>query len=210
MTEHSRNLMIYVNSSMKEEKMKKSLGAATLIVPTPVWVVGTYDEEGKANVMTAAWGGICCSDPPCVAVALRAATYSHAGIMARKAFTVSVPGEKYVAETDYWGMASGRDGDKFAAAGLIPEASTLVDAPYVKEFPLILECELQQSVEVGQHTQFIGRIVDVKADEEVLDNDGKPDLEKIRPAIFSPGNRSYYATGKFLGKGFSIGKNVTK
>ena len=109
--------------------MKKSLGAATLIVPTPTWVVGTYNQDGKANVMTAAWGGICCSDPPCVAVALRAATYSHGNIMARKSFTVSVPSVNHVAEADYWGMASGRDQDKFAVAGLTPEASTLVDAP---------------------------------------------------------------------------------
>jgi len=188
--------------------MKKSLGAATIILPTPTWVVGTYDKDGKANVMTAAWGGICCSDPPCVAVSLRAATYSHGNIVARKAFTISVPGENYLVEADYWGMASGRDGDKFTAAGLTAEASTLVDAPFVKEFPLILECELQQAVEVGLHTQFIGRIVDVKADEQVLDPKGKPDMEKVRPILFSPGNRSYYATGQFLGKGFSIGKKM--
>jgi flavin reductase (DIM6/NTAB) family NADH-FMN oxidoreductase RutF len=188
--------------------MKKSLGANTIILPTPTWVVGTYDKDGKPNVMTAAWGGICCSDPPCVAVSLRAATYSHANMMARKAFTLSVPGEKHVVEADYWGMASGRDEDKFAAAGLTPEASTLVDAPFVKEFPLVLECEVLQVVEIGLHTQFIGRIVDVKADETVLDTKGKPDMEKVKPILFSPANRCYYGTGTFLGKGFSIGKKI--
>jgi flavin reductase (DIM6/NTAB) family NADH-FMN oxidoreductase RutF len=180
--------------------MKKSLGAGTIIVPTPVWVVGTYDKDGKANVMTAAWGGICCSDPPCLAVALRAATNSHGNIMARKAFTVSVPSEIHVAETEYWGTVSGRDKNKFAAAGLTPEASTLVDAPFVKEFPLVLECEVLQVVEIGLHTQFIGRIMDVKADEAVLDARGKPDMEKVKPILFNPANRGYYATGTFLEK----------
>ena len=71
--------------------MKKSLGADTLIYPTPTWVVGTYDKEGKPNLMTIAWGGICCSQPPCLAVSLRKATYSYSNIIERKAFTVSVP-----------------------------------------------------------------------------------------------------------------------
>lgn len=188
--------------------MKKSLGAKTIILPAPTWVVGTYDNEGKANVMTAAWGGICCSEPPCVAVAVRSATYSHANMIARKAFTLNVPGEKHVMEADFLGMASGRDTDKFAATGLTPEASTLVDAPFVKEFPLILECKVLHVVEIGLHTQIIGSIVDVKADEEVLDIKGMPDMEKVKPILFSPANRGYYATGKFLEKGFSIGKKI--
>ena len=98
--------------------MKKSIGARTLPMPAPVWVVGTYDGEGKANVMTAAWVGICCSKPPCVAVSLRKATYSYGNIVARQAFTISVPSEQHVKTTDYWGLASGRDVDKFAKAGL--------------------------------------------------------------------------------------------
>ena len=95
--------------------MKKSLGAKTLIYPTPVWVVGTYDNEGKPNVMTAAWGGVCCSQPPCVGVSLRKATYSFGSIMERKAFTVNVPSDAHVREADYFGIASGRDSDKFSS-----------------------------------------------------------------------------------------------
>jgi len=75
--------------------MKRSLGAGTLAVPSPVWVVGTYDAEGRPNVMTAAWGGICCSRPPCIYVSLREATYSHGNIMSQRAFTVSIPGEAH-------------------------------------------------------------------------------------------------------------------
>ncbi|MCR4308809.1 MAG: flavin reductase, partial [Deltaproteobacteria bacterium] len=83
--------------------MKRSFGAKTLVFPIPVWVVGTYDRMGKPNVMTAAWGGICCSSPPCVAVSLRKATYTYGNIVERKAFTISVPSEAYAREADYIG-----------------------------------------------------------------------------------------------------------
>ena len=98
--------------------MMKSLGAKTLIYPAPVLVVGTYDKSGKPNVMTASWGGICCSQPPCVAVSLRRATHSHGNILERQAFTISIPSEKHVKEADYFGLVSGRSMDKFAATKL--------------------------------------------------------------------------------------------
>ena len=185
--------------------MKKSLGAKTIVYPTPVFVVGTYDKNGKPNVMTAAWAGICCSAPPCIYVSLRKATYTYGNILERKAFTVSIPSESYVKEADYFGIVSGRDVDKFKATGLSPAKSDLVDAPYVKEFPLILECKLLRHIEIGLHTEFIGEVMDVKADEAILDNDGVPDIEKIRPIIFSPEGRKYNGIGKSLGKAFSIG-----
>ncbi len=188
--------------------MKKSLGAQTLAYPTPTWVVGTYDKEGKPNAMTAAWGGICSSDPPCVAVSLRKATYSFAALVARKAFTVSVPDAEHVRQADFFGVVSGRDGDKFARAGLTPVRSELVDAPYVAEFPLVLECQVTQIIELGLHTQFVGRILDVKADEEILGPDGMPMIEKLRPIIFSPGNRAYYTVGQRLAKAFEIGRGL--
>ena len=98
--------------------MKKSLGAKTLVYPTPVFVVGTYDPQGKPNVMTASWGGICCSRPPCVAVSLRKATYTHGNLVAQKAFTISIPSEAHVRAADHFGLVSGRAVDKFAAAKL--------------------------------------------------------------------------------------------
>lgn len=185
--------------------MKKSLGAKTLLYPTPVSVVGTYNKEGKPNIMTAAWVGVCCSRPPSVAVSLRKATYTYGNIMERRAFTVSIPSEKYVKQTDYVGIASGRDVDKFSRAKLTPVKSEVVDAPYVEEFPLVLECKLVHTIEIGLHTQFVGEIVDVKADEAVLDN-GIPDIKKVNPILFVPEARTYYSVGSFLGKAFSIGK----
>ena len=164
--------------------MKRSFGAETLIVPTPVWCVGSYDKEGKPNVMTIAWGGICCSKPPCVTISLRKATYTYGNIMERKAYTLSVPTESHVREADYFGTASGRDVDKFKETGLTPIKSELVDAPYVAEFPMVLECMVIHHYEIGLHTQFIGEILDVKIEEDVLDDQGDPDMKKIRPFVF--------------------------
>jgi flavin reductase (DIM6/NTAB) family NADH-FMN oxidoreductase RutF len=188
--------------------MKKSLGAKTILYPTPVLVVGTYDEEGKPNAMTAAWGGICCSVPPCVAVSLRKATYSHANIVKRQAFTISVPSERHVKEADYFGIASGRNEDKFAVTRLTPVRSELVDAPYVAEFPLVLECRLAHTFELGLHTQFVGEILDVKADEEALGKGGVPDLGTLLPISFAPEVHAYYGLGRHLGQAFSIGRKL--
>jgi flavin reductase (DIM6/NTAB) family NADH-FMN oxidoreductase RutF len=188
--------------------MKKSLGPQTLVYPTPVFVVGTYDKAGKPNAMTAAWGGICCSQPPCVAVSIRKATYTHGNIIARRAFTISIPSEGRVKEADHLGLVSGRSVDKFAEAKLTPERGDLVDAPYVKEFPLVLECRLTQTIELGMHTQFVGEILDVKAEEAVLDGKGLVDIKKVEPLVFAPDTQCYYGIGRFLGKAFSIGKTL--
>lgn len=186
--------------------MKKSLGAKTIAHPAPVWVIGTYDSKGKSNVATVAWGGICCSSPPCIAISLRKATYTYGNIIDRKAFTVNIPSEKNAIDADYFGSVSGRDEDKISKAGLTGVKSTLVDAPYVKEFPVVLECRLLQTIEIGLHTEFIGEIMDVKADEDVLGKDGIIDIEKLKPIIFTPDSAGYYSTSRFIGKAYSIGR----
>lgn len=188
--------------------MKKSIGAKTLLYPAPVLVVGTYDDKGHPNVMTAAWGGICCSRPPCVMVALRKATYSYAGIEVNRAFTISIPSAGHAKEADFFGIASGKNTDKFAKSGLTAAKSDLVDAPYVAEFPVVLECELRHAVELGLHTQFVGEVMDVKADPEVLGDDGLPDMEKIQPMLFAPESRKYYGVGGVVGEAFSMGKDI--
>ncbi|MGW8272430.1 MAG: flavin reductase family protein [Thermodesulfovibrionales bacterium] len=190
--------------------MKKSLGPKTLLYPTPVLVICSYDRDGRANAMTASWGGICCSQPPCVAVSLRKVTYSYGNIIERRAFTVNVPSREYMAQTDYLGMVSGRDADKFGVTGLTPVRAEKVDAPYVKEFPLVLECEVLHVVEIGLHTQFIGEVKDVKAEESTLGKVGIPDIEKVQPFFFVPERREYYGVGGFLGKAFSLGKEIGK
>ena len=188
--------------------MKQSVGAKTLAMTTPAWLVGTYDDDGKPNIMTVAWGGICCSQPPCLTVSLRKATHSYNGIVARKGFSVNIPSEKQVAETDYAGIVSGRDIDKFAACGWTPVRSELVDAPYVAEVPLVVECRLIHTLEIGLHTQFVGEILDVKADQEVLGEKGYPDITKVQPFSWDPAHRGYYGIGAFLGKAWEIGKSL--
>lgn len=190
--------------------MKESLGAKPIVYPAPVFVVGTYDKEGRPNAMTAAWGGICCTRPPCVSVALRKATYSYGNILERKAFTINIPSEAHARVADYFGIASGKEMDKLEAVGLNPVKSDLVDAPYIQEFLLVVECSLLQVVEIGLHTLFIGEVLDVKADASVLDESGKPDIAKIKPILYAPEIRTYHRVGEFIGKAFSIGKSLSE
>ncbi len=130
--------------------------------------------------------------------------------MERKAFTVSIPSAGHVNETDYAGIASGRNTDKWQATGLTPERSARVDAPYVAEFPLVLECRLLHAIELGLHTRFIGEIVDVKAEESALGEDGSLDIGRLDPFLYIPGNRTYYRIGPYLGKAHSIGTGFLK
>jgi flavin reductase (DIM6/NTAB) family NADH-FMN oxidoreductase RutF len=188
--------------------MKKSLGPNTLAQPTPVWLVGTYDAEGKPNIMTIAWGGICCSKPACLAIGIRKERHTYPAILARKSFTISVPGQHQVREADYAGMVSGANVDKFAVTKWTAVKSELVDAPYVGECPLVIECRLYRSEDLGAHTLFVGEIMDVKAEESTLGADGHMDLALLRPLIYSPGASRYYAVGEPLAKGFSAGKAI--
>ena len=185
--------------------MKKSLGAKALVYPTPVFVVGTYDKDGNPNVMTCSWAGLCCSEPPCISISLRKATLTYGNIIRRPVFTISVPSQDFVKHTDYFGMVTGGGPYKFEVAKLTPAESKLVEAPYVKEFPMVLECRVVHQFELGLHTQFVGEILDVKADEAVLDQAGFADIKKVRPFVFTPDTLGYYGIGEYLGPAFSMG-----
>ena len=143
-------------------------------------------------------------------MSLRKATYTYGNLLERKAFTISFPSKEYVKEADYFGLVSGKDHDKFSATKLTAVKSALVDAPYVKEFLVILECKVIKVVEIGLHTEFIGEILDVKADERVLDANNFPDIEKLKPLIWSMAGMSYHTVGDEIGKAFSVGKQVVK
>jgi flavin reductase (DIM6/NTAB) family NADH-FMN oxidoreductase RutF len=185
--------------------MKKSIGPQTVHFPAPVWLVGTYDAEGRPNVMAASWTGICCSTPPCVAVSVRKARYTYDNLMTRKAFTLSIPSEAQVKIADYVGMASGRKVDKFARAGLTAVRSERVDAPYAGEFPVVMECQVRHTLELGSHTQFIGEILDVLVDEEALDDRGGLRVDVIKPFAYLD---SYRSMGTYLGDAHAIGREI--
>ncbi len=190
--------------------MKKSLGAKTIAMPLPTWLIGTYDSNGKPNIMAAAWVGIVCSQPPAVGVSLRKATATYDSIMANKAFTVNIPSQAQVKETDYAGLVSGRDTDKFGGAGFTAVRSELIHAPLVSQVPLTLECKLLHTIEIGLHTQFVGEILDVKAEEGILGESGFPDAALAKAFCWDPGSMSYYGIGPLLGKAFSIGKEIVR
>ncbi len=190
--------------------MKRSIGPRAIAFPTPVFVIGTYDENDVPNVMTAAWTGICCSEPPCISVSLRKATYTYSGLSLHKAFTVNVPSENQVREVDFFGVTSGRKTDKIGDTRFTAVPAEHVHAPYLDQFPLILECQLIHTHVLGLHTLFIGEIVDLKAEESIINDQGVPDVEKMRPLVYAPEIRKYYGLGPCLGNAFSMGKALRK
>ena len=191
--------------------MKLSLPAQSILLPSPVLIIGTYGSDGMPNIMNAAWGGIASSKPPCISVSLREATLSYHNIKQTEAFTVNIPSEKYLKEADFVGIVSGRKYDKFKETRLTPEKSKLVNAPIVKEFPYSLECKLIRQVDLGLHTMFIGKIVGMVADSEVLNPNQLPDIEKVRPMLWgSFGSMAYYTIGDKLGDAFSVGNELQR
>jgi flavin reductase (DIM6/NTAB) family NADH-FMN oxidoreductase RutF len=184
--------------------MKKSLGARTLAYPLPAYLIGTYAPNGQPNVMTAAWAGIACSEPPCLAVGIRAGRLTHESILKNQGFTVNFPKVSQATAVDYAGLVSGRDQDKFAKAGLTAVESSLVKAPYVAECPVVAACRLYKTLELGSHTLFVGEILDVLADEGLESLAGGLDMAKVDPLVFASGD-GYYKVGAQVGKGFSIG-----
>jgi len=191
--------------------MKLFLPPKSILLPSPVLIIGTFDSDGRPNIMNAAWGGIASSKPPCISVSLREATLSYHNIKQTEAFTVNIPSEKFFMEADFVGMVSGRKCDKFKETRLTPEKSKLVNAPIVKEFPYALECKLIKQIDLGLHTMFIGEIVGMVADSEVLNSNQLPDIEKVRPMLFgSLGSVAYYSIGTKLASAFSVGNELDR
>jgi len=186
--------------------MKRSLGRRLVATPSVVWIVGTFDRNDRPNLMAAAWAGICCSRPPCLAVSLREATYSYQAILDRQAFSVNIPTAEQAEVADYLGLASGRDVDKIAACGLTATPSEHVDAPLVEEFPMSFSCALIHTLKIGLHTLFVGEIRDVQADDVILNEADRPILSMLNPLLFSAGEQRYYATGDAIGPAFEMGK----
>ena len=186
--------------------MKISIGAKDIVFPTPVFIVGTYCEDGKPNAMNVAWGGICSSNPPCIAISIRQQRCTYENILRRRAFTVNLPSEKYVKEADYFGMVSGKTADKFKTTDLTPVKSDLVDAPYIKEFPFIIECKVIDIYQISEHTQIIGEILDIKVDDNCINKGGLPNIEAIKPLLFDPAGSKYHAIGSEITQAFSAGR----
>ena len=183
---------------------KESVGPQGHIHPKPALVVGSYGTDGQANIMTAAWAGIANSTPMSIAVSIRPSRKSYDNIMATKAFTINVPSAQYVAETDYVGNISGHDEDKFATLGLTAVKGDFVNAPYIKEFPIVIECEVTEMLDLGSHVQFIGKVIDTKVDRHLLDAEKRVNVEMLQPVIY--GGDFYYGIGQRLAQPWDISK----
>lgn len=183
---------------------RRNLGPRTLTYPMPVLLVGVYDADGRPNIMAAAWGGICNSTPPCITVSVRPSRWTHDPLLQRRAFTVSIPSTSLAAQADFAGISCGRTVDKFAATGLTPCRSALVDAPYVGECPIVLECRLLQHVSLPSHTMMIGEIGNVSALESCMDGE-QPDIFKVDPLVYDAASRHYYRLGGEVAPAYTVG-----
>lgn len=184
--------------------MRKNFGAKTWVYPMPVFIVAAYDENGKANCMNAAWGGI--YDTNQIMVCLADDHKTTKNIVATKAFTVSIADAKHVLEADFVGIASGNKmADKMERAGLTTTKSEFVNAPVINEFPMTVECRL---IKFNEDGICIGEIVNVSADESVLGEDGQISPEKLGAITYDPVHHTYIKLGEKLGNAFSDGKKL--
>ena len=174
---------------------KKSIHPCTCLTPVPAVMV-TCGEEEKANVITIAWVGTVNSDPPMVSISVRPARYSHSLIAESGEFVVNIPSPELVEAMDYCGTHSGRSVDKFAELGFTKGKSEKVGVPYIAECPIALECKVRERLELGSHTMFVGEIVNVIADENLVAN-GKLQVPSDLPVAYN--NQQYARLGAVLG-----------
>jgi flavin reductase (DIM6/NTAB) family NADH-FMN oxidoreductase RutF len=186
---------------------KVKLGPSTLAFPMPAFLVGA-NVSGKPNFMAVAWGGIACSRPPMITVALQHHRYTYKGIQENGTFSVNIPSEDLVTETDYCGIFSGAKTDKVKICGFQVFYGEMETAPMIEQCPLNLECKLFQVVELGSHALVIGEIIQTHTNENCL-TDGRVDAAKIKPFIYTEGLATQYqAFGKTLGPAFKIGRSL--
>ena len=185
--------------------MRKNFGPQSWLFPMPVLIIATYDQNGDPNAMNAAWGGI--YDTNKIAVCIDPGHKTAKNLQNTRAFTVSIGDAAHVVECDYVGIVSGNTTpDKFARAGFTAEKSAFVNAPVIAELPMTLECKLLSFDTTAGCA--VGEIVNVNADENILDADGNISLDKFTPICFNPVNHTYTAMGATVGKAFEDGKKL--
>ncbi len=176
-----------------------------MLYPVPAVMVTTADKNGHDNIITIAWAGTVCSDPVMVSISVRKQRYSHPMILESGEFVINLVTEELTRACDLCGVKSGREGDKFALAGLTREKASLVHAPLIAESPLSLECRVVQVMELGSHDLFIAEVVAVDADARYMDEKGKFHLNDARLIAYSHGG--YYGLGEKIGTfGYSVRK----
>ena len=180
-----------------------------MLYPLPAVLVTVADENGKDNIITVAWAGTVCTNPPMVSISVRPERYSYAMLCETKEFVINLTTEKMAFATDYCGVKSGRDVDKFKETKLTREQASHVGAPLIKESPVSIECRVREIQELGSHSLFLADVLAVHVESDYMDEKGKFDLAKAQPMVYSHGE--YYGIGKKLGTfGYSIKKRRKK
>ena len=177
------------------KKIVKNLTRLPLSVPTVMVTVQTEDKD--PNIITIAWTGILCSNPPTVYIGVQPIRYSHSMLKESMEYVINIPSEKLAKITDYCGIVSGKEINKFEKTGLTPIPATFVKAPLIKECVVNLECKVKTILSLGSHDVFIAEVVAVHYDEETLKENGSPDIDKIKPYNFFLGE--YHSMGDKLG-----------
>lgn len=188
---------------------KQKWKAGNMVYPLPAVLVSCGDKEGNVNLMTAAWTGTICSEPPMVYVSIRKERYSHHMIKETGGYVINLTTEKLAEATDFCGVRSGRDMDKFKEMKLTPVKGELQYAPMVAESPVSIECKVNEVMELGSHDMFIAEVTAVYVDEQYMDAKGTFHLEKAEPLVYSHGQ--YYGVGKHLGGfGYAVRKKPVR
>jgi len=185
--------------------MRKNYGNKPLCYPQPVFILCAYDENGHANAMTAAWGGI--SDDYEIGLCISANHKTTENFLHSKAFTVSCGEAKYVKECDYLGVVSGnKEENKIDKCGFTTTKSEFVNAPIINELAVCIECKLTSYD--SDSCKLYGEIVNVSVDERVLDDKGNVDIKKVQPITFDPFNHTYVTMSDLAGFAFKDGFNI--
>lgn len=184
---------------------KQTWKAGNMLYPLPAVMVSTADAEGNTNIITVAWAGTVCTNPPMVSISVRPERYSYGMIQETKEFVINLTTEKLAFATDYCGVKSGRDVDKFAEMKLTKEEAEFVKAPLIAESPVNIECRVVKTEELGSHHMFLAEVLAVHVDDRYLDDKNKFSLEKTEPIVYVHGE--YFSLGQLLGGfGYSVKK----
>lgn len=185
--------------------MKETWKPGNMLYPLPAVMVSVTDGQGNDNIITVAWTGTICTNPPMVYISVRPSRYSYEMLKKTGEFVINITTEELVFATDYCGVRSGRDVDKFKEAHLTKEPAQFVKAPMIKESPVSIECRVTEVKELGSHHMFLAEVLAVHAQQEYIDKNNKFQLNKAKPIVYSHGE--YLGTGKSLGTfGYSVKK----
>ena len=185
---------------------KETWKAGNMLYPLPAVMVSVSDGEGNDNIITVAWSGTVCTNPPMVSISVRPSRFSYDMLRKTGEFVINLTTEKLAYATDYCGVRSGRDVDKFQEMHLTPQPSEKVKAPGIAESPVNIECRVTQVLELGTHDMFLAEVVAVRVDDDYMDEKGRFDLDAADLVTYSHGE--YFTLGKKIGTfGYSVAKN---